>query len=67
MPIGCYDGEIFGMSEARCRPIQMEIDKATHMVANFGKPAAMERIMNELRITSVLMRTSTSRERAYYK
>ncbi|OMJ10443.1 hypothetical protein AYI69_g10239, partial [Smittium culicis] len=67
MPIGCYGGETFGMSEARCKPIQSEIDKAIRMVANVGKSAAMERIRDELGITSVFMRTSTSRERAYHK
>ncbi|OMJ14177.1 hypothetical protein AYI70_g8041, partial [Smittium culicis] len=67
MPIGCYGGETFGMSEARCKPIQMEIDKAIRMVANVGKSAAMERIRDELGISSVFMRTSTARERAYHK
>ncbi|OMJ22752.1 hypothetical protein AYI69_g5276 [Smittium culicis] len=37
------------------------------MVANVGKLAAMERIRDELGITSVFMRTSTARERAYHK
>ncbi|OMJ22845.1 RNA-directed DNA polymerase from mobile element jockey, partial [Smittium culicis] len=67
MPIGCYGGETFGMSEARCKPIQMEIDKAIRMVDNVGKSAAMERIRDELGISSVLMRTSTARECAYHK
>ncbi|OMJ14595.1 RNA-directed DNA polymerase from mobile element jockey, partial [Smittium culicis] len=67
MPIGCYSGETFGMSEARFKPIQSEIDNAIRMVANFGKSAAMERIRDELGITSVFMRTSTARERAYHK
>ncbi|OMJ11783.1 RNA-directed DNA polymerase from mobile element jockey [Smittium culicis] len=67
MPIGCYGGETFGMSEARCKSIQMEIDKAIRMVANVGKSAAMERIRDEMGITSVFMRTSTARERAYHK
>ncbi|OMJ24062.1 hypothetical protein AYI70_g1850 [Smittium culicis] len=67
MPIGCYSGETFGMSEARCKPIQMEIDKAIRLVANIGKSAAMERIRDELGIASVFMRTSTARERAYHK
>ncbi|OMJ08555.1 hypothetical protein AYI69_g11025 [Smittium culicis] len=67
MPIGCYGGETFGMSEARCKPIQSEIDKAIRMVANVGKSAAMERIRDELGITSVFMRTSTARECAYHK
>ncbi|OMJ18375.1 hypothetical protein AYI70_g5383 [Smittium culicis] len=67
MPIGCYGGETFGMSEARCKPIQSEIDKAIRMVANVGKSAAMERIRDELGIRSVFMRTSTARERAYHK
>ncbi|OMJ10991.1 hypothetical protein AYI70_g9970, partial [Smittium culicis] len=67
MPIGCYGGEAFGMSEARCKPIQSEIDKVIRMVANVGKSAAMERIRDELGITSVFMRTSTARERAYHK
>ncbi|OMJ08297.1 RNA-directed DNA polymerase from mobile element jockey [Smittium culicis] len=42
MPIGCYGGETFGMSEARCKPIQSEVDKAIRMVANVGKSAAIE-------------------------
>ncbi|OMJ25545.1 hypothetical protein AYI70_g830 [Smittium culicis] len=37
------------------------------MVANVGKSAAMERIRDELGISSVFMRTSTARERAYHK
>ncbi|OMJ25639.1 hypothetical protein AYI70_g763, partial [Smittium culicis] len=41
----------------------MEIDKAIRMVANVGKSAAMERIIDELGITSTFMRTSTARER----
>ncbi|OMJ17589.1 hypothetical protein AYI70_g5883, partial [Smittium culicis] len=67
MPIGCYGGETFGMSEARCKPIQSEIGKAIRMVANVGKSAAMERIRDEMGITSVFMRTSTARERTYHK
>ncbi|OMJ26890.1 hypothetical protein AYI69_g3696 [Smittium culicis] len=67
IPIGCYGGEKFGMSEARCKLVQPEIDKAIRMVANVGKSAAMERIRDELGITSVFMRTSTARERAYHK
>ncbi|OMJ12282.1 RNA-directed DNA polymerase from mobile element jockey [Smittium culicis] len=67
VPIGCYGGETFGMSEARCKPIQPEIDKEIRMVSNVGKSAVMERIRDELGITSVLMRTSTARERAYHK
>ncbi|OMJ14071.1 RNA-directed DNA polymerase from mobile element jockey [Smittium culicis] len=67
MPIGCYGGEKFGMSEARFKPIQSEIDKAIRMVANVGKSAAMKRIRNELGINSVFMRTSTSHEREYHK
>ncbi|OMJ22704.1 hypothetical protein AYI70_g2707 [Smittium culicis] len=67
MPIGCYGGETFGMSEARCKPIQPEIDKAIRLVANFVKSAAMERIRDELGKTSVFMRTSTARERPYHK
>ncbi|OMJ19573.1 hypothetical protein AYI69_g6574 [Smittium culicis] len=67
MPIGCYGGETFGMSEARCNPIQSEIDKAIRMVANVGKSAAMERIRDELGITSVFNHTITARVRAYHK
>ncbi|OMJ22629.1 hypothetical protein AYI70_g2759 [Smittium culicis] len=67
MPIGCYGGETFGMSEARCKPIQSEIDKAIRMVANVGKSASMERIRDELGISSVIIRTSTARERACHK
>ncbi|OMJ14101.1 hypothetical protein AYI70_g8096, partial [Smittium culicis] len=50
LPIGCYGGETFGMSENRCRPIQTVIDQATRMVAKVGKNAAMERIREELGI-----------------
>ncbi|OMJ13647.1 RNA-directed DNA polymerase from mobile element jockey [Smittium culicis] len=67
MPIGCYGGETFGMSEARCKPIQSEIDKAIRLVANVGISAAMERIRDELGIASVFIRISTARERAYHK
>ncbi|OMJ09117.1 RNA-directed DNA polymerase from mobile element jockey, partial [Smittium culicis] len=67
MPIGCYGGDTFGMSESRCKPIQSEIDKAIRMVANVGKSAAMERTSDELGISSVFKRTSTARERAYHK
>ncbi|OMJ17741.1 RNA-directed DNA polymerase from mobile element jockey [Smittium culicis] len=67
MPIGCYGGETFGMIEARCKLIQSEIDKAIRMVASVGKSAAMERIRDELGISSVFMSTSTARERAYHK
>ncbi|OMJ26741.1 Transposon TX1 uncharacterized [Smittium culicis] len=67
IPIECYREETFGMSEARCKPIQSEINKVIRMVTNVGKSAAMERIWNELGITSVFMRTSTARERAYHK
>ncbi|OMJ16160.1 RNA-directed DNA polymerase from mobile element jockey, partial [Smittium culicis] len=48
LPIGCYGGEKFGMSEARCHPIQTVIDQATRLVAKVGKSAAMERIREEL-------------------
>ncbi|OMJ16402.1 hypothetical protein AYI70_g6629 [Smittium culicis] len=67
MPIGCYGGETFGMSEARCKPIKMEIDKAIRMVANVEKTAAIERIRDELGIASVFMRASTAREREVHK
>ncbi|OMJ11162.1 RNA-directed DNA polymerase from mobile element jockey [Smittium culicis] len=66
-PIGCYGGETFGMSEARCKPIKIEIDKVIRIAANVGKSAAMERIRDELGTTPVFMRTSTARERAYHK
>ncbi|OMJ11865.1 RNA-directed DNA polymerase from mobile element jockey, partial [Smittium culicis] len=48
LPIGCYVGEKFVMSEARCKPTQSEIDKEIRMVANVGKSAAMERIRDGL-------------------
>ncbi|OMJ15029.1 RNA-directed DNA polymerase from mobile element jockey [Smittium culicis] len=67
LPIGCYGGETFGMSEARCHPIQTVIDQETRLVAKVGKSAAMERIREELGITSVFLRTSIARERAYIK
>ncbi|OLY81723.1 hypothetical protein AYI68_g4164, partial [Smittium mucronatum] len=34
MPIGCYGGETFCMSEAIVSPIQAEIDKAIRLVSN---------------------------------
>ncbi|OMJ16260.1 hypothetical protein AYI70_g6726 [Smittium culicis] len=37
MPIECYGEETFGIGEARCVPIQSEIDKAIRMVSNVGK------------------------------
>ncbi|OMJ19591.1 hypothetical protein AYI70_g4636 [Smittium culicis] len=37
------------------------------MVVNVGKSAAMKRIRDELGISSMFMRTSTARERAYHK
>ncbi|OMJ11249.1 hypothetical protein AYI69_g9898 [Smittium culicis] len=37
------------------------------MVAKVGKNAAMERIREELGISSVFLRTSTARERAFIK
>ncbi|OMJ21672.1 Retrovirus-related Pol polyprotein from type-2 retrotransposable element R2DM [Smittium culicis] len=67
MMIGCYCVEIFGMSEARWKPIQSEIDKANRVVFNFRKSASMERIRDELGIISVFMRTTTAREHAYHK
>ncbi|OMJ08533.1 hypothetical protein AYI70_g11486 [Smittium culicis] len=41
MSIGCYGGETFGMSEARCKPKQSEIDKVIRLAANVGKSAAI--------------------------
>lgn len=67
MPIGCYGGETFGMSEYRCTPIQNEINKAIRLVARVGKNTAMERLRNELGIKSVFLKTSVARERAFYK
>ncbi|OMJ21910.1 hypothetical protein AYI70_g3184 [Smittium culicis] len=67
LPIGCYGGETFGMSENRCRPIQTVIDQATHIVAKEGKNATMEQIREELGISSVFLCTSTARERAFIK
>ncbi|OMJ10156.1 hypothetical protein AYI69_g10360 [Smittium culicis] len=66
MPIGCYGGETFGMSEARCRPIQSEIDKAIRMVAKVGKSASIERISGELGVTNVFVRTNTASDRALH-
>ncbi|OLY81483.1 hypothetical protein AYI68_g4408, partial [Smittium mucronatum] len=56
MPIGCYGGEPFGMSEARVKPIQSEIDKAIRLAAKVGKSAAMERVRTELGIKSVFLK-----------
>ncbi|OLY85411.1 hypothetical protein AYI68_g397 [Smittium mucronatum] len=66
-PIGCYGGEKFGMSEARCKPIQSAIDRAMRLVEKVGKNEPLERLREELGINSVFIRTSTARERAYYK
>ncbi|OMJ07652.1 hypothetical protein AYI70_g12045 [Smittium culicis] len=62
MPIGCYSGDKFIMSETRCKPLQSEIDNETRMAANFGKSAAILCIRDELGITSVFMLTSTARD-----
>ncbi|OLY81134.1 hypothetical protein AYI68_g4763, partial [Smittium mucronatum] len=67
MPIGCYGGETFGMSEARVKPIQAKIDKVISMVANVGKSAAMERVKAELGIKPVFLKTINAREREYHK
>ncbi|OMJ21723.1 hypothetical protein AYI70_g3298 [Smittium culicis] len=55
------------MSEAQCHPIETVIDQSTQLVAKVEKSAAMERIREELDLTSVLLRTSTARERVYIK
>ncbi|OMJ18072.1 hypothetical protein AYI70_g5574 [Smittium culicis] len=55
------------MSEAQCHPIETVIDQSTRLVAKVGKSAAMERIPEELGITSVFLRASTACERAYIK
>ncbi|OMJ30170.1 hypothetical protein AYI69_g301 [Smittium culicis] len=52
------------MIKSRCHPIQTVIDQATQLVAKVGKSAVMERIREELGITSVFHRTSIARERA---
>ncbi|OLY84581.1 hypothetical protein AYI68_g1251 [Smittium mucronatum] len=67
MLIVCCRGETFGMREARVKPIQDYIEKVIRLVASFGKSAAMEWVRDELRIKSVFLKTSTSRERAYHK
>ncbi|OMJ09389.1 hypothetical protein AYI69_g10694 [Smittium culicis] len=67
LPIGCYGGETYGMSEHRVHPIQAIVDQATRLVARVGKNAAMERVREELGITSVFLRSSASRERAFKK
>ncbi|OLY78738.1 hypothetical protein AYI68_g7206 [Smittium mucronatum] len=67
MPIDCYGGETFGMSEARVKPIQTEIDKAIRLAANVGKSAAIERVRADLGIKSVFLKTSTALEREYHK
>ncbi|OLY84815.1 hypothetical protein AYI68_g1014 [Smittium mucronatum] len=67
MPIGCYGGETFGMSEAVFKPIQAEIDKAIRLVANVGKSAAIGRIRIKSRIKYVFSKNNTVRERAYHK
>ncbi|OMJ10975.1 hypothetical protein AYI69_g10035 [Smittium culicis] len=55
------------MSESRCHPIQTVIVQVTRLVAKVGKSAAMERIREELGITSVFLRTSIARERDIIK
>ncbi|OMJ15819.1 RNA-directed DNA polymerase from mobile element jockey [Smittium culicis] len=67
LPIGCCGGETFGMSEALFHPIQTVIHQGTRLVAKVGKSAAMERIREELGITSVFLRACIVRERAITK
>ncbi|OLY77683.1 hypothetical protein AYI68_g8284 [Smittium mucronatum] len=67
MPIGCYGGETFGMSEYRTRSIQSEIGKAIRLAARVGKSTAMQLLGTELSIKSVFMKTSVARERALHK
>ncbi|OLY81480.1 hypothetical protein AYI68_g4411, partial [Smittium mucronatum] len=52
MPIGCYGGKTFGMSEARTKPIQPAIDKSIRILAKAGRNAAMDRIREGLGIHS---------------
>ncbi|PVV01476.1 hypothetical protein BB560_004104, partial [Smittium megazygosporum] len=67
IPIGTYGGELFGMSEQRCKPIQRVADNALHIIANVGKSAPMHRIRQEMGVTSINTRASDLRERAYFK
>ncbi|PVV00969.1 hypothetical protein BB560_004630, partial [Smittium megazygosporum] len=48
IPIGTYGGELFGMSEQRCKPIQRVADNALRIIANVGKSAPMHRIRQEM-------------------
>ncbi|OMJ22475.1 RNA-directed DNA polymerase from mobile element jockey [Smittium culicis] len=52
IPIGCYGDETFGMSEARCKLIQSEIDKAIRMVANVGKSKNFALMIQTVRLSS---------------
>ncbi|PVU90092.1 hypothetical protein BB560_006241, partial [Smittium megazygosporum] len=67
IPIGTYGGELFGMSEQRCKPIQRVADNALRIIANVGKSAPMHRIRQEMGVTSINTRASDVRERAYFK
>ncbi|PVU88374.1 hypothetical protein BB560_006376 [Smittium megazygosporum] len=67
IPIGTYGGELFGMSEQRCKPIQRVADNALRVIANVGKSAPMHRIRQEMGVTSINTRASDLRERAYFK
>ncbi|OMJ19149.1 hypothetical protein AYI69_g6743 [Smittium culicis] len=55
------------MSEIRYHPIQTVTDQETRLVANVGKTIAIQRVCEELGISSVFLRTSTARERAFIK
>ncbi|PVU98320.1 hypothetical protein BB560_005690 [Smittium megazygosporum] len=67
IPIGTYGGELFGMSEQRCKPIQRVADNALRIIANVGKSAPMHRIRQEMGVISINTRASDLRERAYFK
>ncbi|OMJ21423.1 hypothetical protein AYI69_g5814 [Smittium culicis] len=56
IPILCYSGEIYGMSEARCGTLQKVADEAARLAVGVCHSAALQRLGNELKIEDILTR-----------
>ncbi|PVU93642.1 hypothetical protein BB561_003137 [Smittium simulii] len=65
--VATYGGELFGMSATRCKPIQQVVDAATRALAKCGKSAAMVRLIQELSLTDLNIKTAVARTRAFGK
>ncbi|PVU86850.1 hypothetical protein BB561_006525 [Smittium simulii] len=62
-----YGGELFRMSDTRCKPIQQVVEAATQTLAKCGKPAAMVRLRQELSLTDLNKKPAVARTRAFGK